>query len=411
MLTTTLAAALMSQGAPQASPPAAPAAPTGATSPASPPREGGAGGPPPPAGRPPEGCLLRSNPKCYEVTWEVLLQVVPRNKDQPSPIQLEDSNFFFPVVPLSTFSRVELDSLRMTLDRTNQPDARAAAAMRLDRTAPGGVAVAVLPIGPASGQTLRASMTFTSVAWRSDIDDAAAARVPWPSEWAPEAKAWLGPQFLIESHDPRFAAFVERTAGNQLRYTPVFVAAKQLLRATIAAFRGVDGNGVEIGRHNQVRGLRMVGAAGSMEAAQGTAADLVCACVAVLRAAGIPARPVIGVDEEQAGGNRAVRTTFVVWGEFFLPGSGWVPFDPLIMRGSNNSGTAPDRPWSGLGRLKELNTRVPLSYYFLPPRNDASLIEFPAAWGWSARGVVANGVAFDSVRFQMVSRPLPPDLR
>ncbi|MBM4112084.1 MAG: transglutaminase domain-containing protein [Phycisphaerae bacterium] len=396
MTLATILLAVLLQGAPQGTPPTTPG------------REGAA--PPPPAGRPPEGCLLRSNPKCYEVRWEVLLNVVPTDKQNPSPIQLEDATFFFPLIPLSTWSRTHLDSVSMTLDRTNQPDPRAGSSMRLDRTAPGGIAVAVLPIGAASGQTLRTTMTFTAVAWRSDLDDAAAVRVPWPSEWPAEAKPWLAPQFLIESDDARFAAFVERTTGKQLRYTPVFAAAKQLLRATIASFRALDGNGVEIGRHNQVRGLRLVGAAQSMQAGQGTAADLVCACVAVLRAAGIPARPVIGVDEAEPG-ERTVRTTYVVWGEFFLPGSGWVPFDPSMMRGSNASGASPDRAWSGLGRIKELNTRVPLSYFFLPPRNDAACIQYPGAWGWAARGVVGNGVAFDSVRFQMISRPLPPDLR
>lgn len=379
-----------------------------------PPGDGGGGGgkaTPPPPGRPPEGCLSRSNPKCYEVSWEVLLNVVPTDKTDPSPIKLDDATFYFPLIPLSTFSRTHLDSVRMTLDRTNQPDPRAGNSMRIDRTAAGGVALAILPIGPATGQTLRTTLTFSSVVWRSELNDAAAAKVSWPSEWAPEARAWLAPQYLIESDDPRFAQFVERIAGAQLRYTPVFVAAKQLLRATVASFRAMDGNGVEIGRYNQVRGLRLTGAAMSMQAAQGTPADIVCACVAVLRAAGIPARPVIGVDEAPAGSNRAVRTTFIVWGEFFLPGSGWVPFDPAMMRGSINSGTPPDRAWSGLGRIKELNTRVPLSYFFLPPRNDASSIQYPAAWGWTARGAPGSGVAFDSVRFQMVSRPLPPDVR
>ncbi len=379
---------------------------------APPPGDGGGGGaPPPPAGRPPQGALQRSNPKCYEVTWELLINVVPQSKTDPSPLKLEDASFFFPLVPLSTFSRTHIDSLRLTLDRNNRPDPRAGGAARLDRSAAGGVTIAVLPIGAANGQLLRATMTFTAVAWRSDLDDAAAATVPWPAEWAEEARPWLAPQRFVESDDPRFAAFVDRTMGNKLRYTPVFVAAKQLIRATIAAFRGVDGRGVEIGRHNQVRGLRLVGAAAAMQAEQGTAADVVCACVAVLRAAGIPARPVIGVDEAPVTNNRAVRTTFVIWGEFFLPGSGWVPFDPALMRGSNNGGAPPDRAWTGLGRIKELNTRVPLSYFFLPPRADASCIQFPGAWGWVARGTLTDGVAFDSVRFQMVSRPLPADLR
>jgi len=366
---------------------------------------------PPPAGRPPEGFISRTNPKCYEVRWELLVNVTPTTRGETSPLRLDDANFFFPLVPLSTYSRVEMPSVRAQIQRTNQPDAGAAAATRIDRAVPGGIALAVVPIGSAGGQALRVTLTFTSVVWRSDIDDAGAARVPWPSEWAPEAKPWLQPQWMIESDDPRFAQFVDRIAGSRLRYTPVFVAAKELLRATCAAFRGVDGSGLETAKDSQVRGLRMVGAAAAMQAGSGTEVDLVCACVAVLRAAGIPSRAVVGVSESPAGASRAVRTSYVVWGEFFLPGSGWVPFDPARIRGAVSSNMPTDRPWSGLGRIRELNNRVPLSFFFLPPRQDAMSIQFPGAWGWNARGVVGSGVAYDTIRFTMIGQTLPPDLR
>lgn len=367
--------------------------------------------PPMPAGRPPEGFLVRSNPKCYEVRWELTLHVTPTVRGEASPLRLEDATLFFPLVPLSTWSRVEMPSVQALVQRANQPDASASAALRLDRTVPGGLALAVVPLGAVTGQSLRVTLIFTGVAWRSDLDDAGAARVPWPAEWPPEAAEWLKPQWMIESDDPRFREFVDRVAGARLRFTSVFVAAKELIRATCGAFRGVEGSGLETGRDNRVRGLRMVGAAASMESGSGTEADLVCACVAVLRAAGIPSRAVIGVSETTAGTSRAVRTSYIVWGEFYLPGSGWVPFDPARLRGAVAGNTPADRPWPGLGRIRDLNNRMPLSYFFLPPRQDASMIEFPGAWGWSARGLIGNGVAYDTVRLQMTGRPLPPDVQ
>jgi hypothetical protein len=138
--------------------------------------------------------------------------------------------------------------------------------------------------------------------------------------------------------------------------------------------------------------------------------DHVLECVAVLSAAGIPARPVIGVNEaDPQEDNRAVRTTYTMWGEFFLPGSGWVPFDPAEMRGSHAMSATADRAWTGLGRIKDLNERVPLSYSLRPRRGDARILASPGAWGWTPNypSPVINGPdAY--VTFQMVSRPTGP---
>lgn len=368
---------------------------------------GGGGTPPPPPGRPPEGALTRSNPKTYELTWDVLINVVPTTKGTSNPLQLDDANFLFPVIPLSTWSQSDLDAMRVQL-KASPNSAVTTPATRIDRTAADGVAVAIVPMGPVNAQILRCWLTQTVTVWRSDLDDVAACKVPWPAEWPPEARAWLAPDWFIESDDQRFSAFVERVSQGKLRHTPVFVAAKELIRATIGVFRGIDGAGIASNTQNQVHGLRLDGAALAMQNERGTAVDLALACVAVLRSAGIPARPVIGVDEAPAGSSRNVRTTYTVWAEFFLPGSGWVPFDPMMMRGSHAMNAVPERSWTGLGRIKDLNLRVPIAYSLRPRRPDALTMQYPGAWAWSARGQVNGGVAQVFIQFTKVTKAIGP---
>lgn len=370
-----------------------------------PPSDGRGGGTAPPPGRPPEGLLSRTDQKRFTVTWDVMIHATPTTKGESTPIMLDQTAFIFPIIPLSTWSQTDLDSIRMDL-RNDTNAVAPSAPMRLDRTAPDGTALAIMPAGSVRGQTVRCTLTQTVTVWRSELDDAAAVKVAWPSEWPAEAKPWLGPDWLIESDDQRFKDFVEKTSQGKLRYTPVFVAAKELLRATINVFRGVDGNGVAVGEQGRVQGLRVDGALYSMQQGHGTAVDLVCACVAVLRAAGIPARPVIGVNEAPTNSNRTVRTTYVVWGEFFLPGSGWVPFDPDMMRGSHAMSASPDRAWTGVGRIKDLNTRVPLAYSLRPRNRGTVPTRYLGAWAWSGQGQIPTSSMREYVSFQMVTTPV-----
>ncbi|MBX3355247.1 MAG: transglutaminase domain-containing protein [Phycisphaeraceae bacterium] len=367
----------------------------------------------PPPGRPPEQLLTRSNPRQWTVTWDVVINAPGARSSDGSggnPVTFVGQNtaFLLPFIPISTFNEGNKDSIRIAVSRDGRPDPDPPNQMTMERCPRTGVGTIVVPLGSVRGQLLRCSYTQTVTVWRSDLDDASAVRVAWPTEWPEEARGWLAPSRGIESDDPRFSAFVERTSQGRLRHTPVFVAAKELIRATISAFRGLEGPGVEIGNRNQVLGLRMVGAAQAMEDGTGTASDLVAACVAVLRAAGIPARPVIGVDQANTGVQRPVRTTYTVWAEFFLPGSGWVPFDPAMMRGTMAMHATPERAWTGLGRLRDLNMRVPLAYAFHPDRQDAILLGFPGGWSFSGRDVGAARYPWTFVTFTMITTPVGP---
>ena len=139
------------------------------------------------------------------------------------------------------------------------------------------------------------------------------------------------------------------------------------------------GDGVHMDEFNVLRGLEMVGARATVANGRGGPHDLLCVCIATLRAAGIPARPVIGMEE-----NRHKRNTFVSWGEFYLPSVGWVPFDPYEMRGKAIGNLDVRQPWPEFGTMKDLNERIPLAYHFMPARTVESP-GYPAVWGWDPR--------------------------
>lgn len=63
---------------------------------------------------------------------------------------------------------------------------------------------------------------------------------------------------------------------------------------------------------------------------RGGSADISSVFVAVLRAAGIPAREVCGLLPDGKSGN--ITQAFHVWAEFYVPGAGWVSADPAAVR-------------------------------------------------------------------------------
>jgi hypothetical protein len=132
----------------------------------------------------------------------------------------------------------------------------------------------------------------------------------------------------IESDDPIFKETVDRVSEGKLRLVPPYLAAKDLIRYAINNIQ-TSGDGVDHGGLGQLRGIEVFGAKRAATDGIGTPHDLVCVCVAMLRAAGIPARPVIGMQESEKDG----KNEFVSWAEFYLPECGWIPFDPFVMRG------------------------------------------------------------------------------
>jgi hypothetical protein len=360
----------------------------------------------PPSGRPPEGPLRRLEPRIYDFGMSVVMSTEARNtpmrdpRDEP-PFDIKDSPIVMPMIFNSTFSAVDQNSMAARLWLVNEEDTGFNQRSRVDGGMPFNTHLAVMPIVRFQGKTLRWEIRFQTKTWSSAIDDQAAAQIAWPAEWPAEALDGLKPQKYIESDDPIFKQAVETVTKGKLRMVAPYLAAKELVRYCCSEIQ-VSGDATYRGQFGEIRGLIIDGALAAAKNGRGTSHDLVCICVATLRAAGIPARPVVGVWKDDND-----RSEFISWGEIFLPDCGWIPFDPDAMRGKGIRNKDPRTPWGEFGTMDDLNRRIPLAFYYIPPAS-VQTPGWPAVWAWDPRPE-GNRIAEQSITLSIVSRGRAPD--
>jgi hypothetical protein len=337
----------------------------------------------PPSGRPPMGPLKREDPKLYDLTFGVL--IAPRLQQSADEhgrhvtqesYNLSNAPIAMPLVFQGTYSRVDPNSVNAQLWLDAKPQNPQ---FEIKEGLPFSTALGVMTISRFTGKQVRWQVDYRMQSWSSRIDDGAAAQIAWPKEWPKEIEDGLKPQMFIESDDPIFKETVDRVSEGQLRLVPPYLAAKDLVRFAINNIQ-TNGDGVDLGGAGQIRGIELFGAKQAALDGRGTPHDLVCVCVAMLRAANIPARPVIGVQKSPKTG----KNEFVTWAEFYLPECGWIPFDPYVMRGKGIRTMDVKRAWPEFGTMDDLNERIPLSYHFIPAATVESP-QNPAVWGWDPR--------------------------
>ena len=221
----------------------------------------------------------------------------------------------------------------------------------------------------------------TIACFASQVDELAMASIPWPAAWPPEVAGALQPQPLIESNAPIFANAVQSITQGNLRQVSPWIAAKEIVRYCCTNIQANSTITLR-GPNSSIRGLDVQGAARTVSAGRGTACDLVCVCVAMLRSAGIPARPVIGVGKYERSSGSSEKNSFLIWGEFYLPDAGWIPFDPKSLEKSGVRSWGNERSWKGFGNMRDLNKQIPLAHAFTPG-TEANAYDAWSVWGWS----------------------------
>jgi transglutaminase-like putative cysteine protease len=214
--------------------------------------------------------------------------------------------------------------------------------------------------------------------YSAQLNETIAGRIPWPVSWPSATGRFLKPQTLIESNDPAVMAAVEATVGVEPRdWGPPLAVAKRLIQAACANWNS-DGSHLLYGPQRTVRGLNVHGALAGLKAVGGSESDLVCLSVAVLRAAGIPARPVIALGAHDSERKDALTVS----AEFFLPEAGWIPFDPDLLRRRGVGSHPIEQVWRGLGDCPHLDDLVPLFWTF-GPDGGRDVYEAWAGWSWA----------------------------
>jgi hypothetical protein len=296
----------------------------------------------------------------------------------------------------------------------------------------GGVRYARFDAPPSQGKytpkKVELSLTLPFSLARTEFDEAGAARLPRPRAYSPMVNQWLAPQLFVEQgFDPKTRAIVAYDPQNVGRAVELaaraagvkdfdsssavftakaithYVWGSMQLTASGATNRQRYGevNPTRLSRDstftvNDFGGVIIQAPSTVLEGKRGTQYDAAALLTAMLRKAGVPARPVIGYDAGGSGNSslknnvssRAARDGrgIRVWVEFALFDEqnntlNWVPIDIVkIMKLSSRPKPLNDT-WRYFGTHDELNNVVPFAFHFFPP-TDVVSYGAPAFWGW-----------------------------
>lgn len=180
----------------------------------------------------------------------------------------------------------------------------------------------------------------------------------WPDEWPAAVRSALQPQPFIESDDETIKKLVDEWTLGRVTTVPPYLAAKAVTGRVVEHAQTTGAL-----RPRRDRALLNVSGARAMAASKrGSDIDLICLHVACLRAAGIPARPVLGLD--------ARSKELMVWTEFYLHDADektgyWLPVDLVKLRNASSRVPPIDRPWRFFGEVRNYNEYIPLAYEFV----------------------------------------------
>ncbi len=218
-------------------------------------------------------------------------------------------------------------------------------------------------------------------AYSAQADEPALAAIDWPNAWPIEVDWALRPQMFIECFNQRVVDLMNTWTAGRPRSLEPFYLGKELARRSVGFVR-VSGDEVEVtlDSHQQrvMTAIRVQGALAAIENQRGSVNDLVCLYVAVCRAAGLPARPIIGIDADEQ------EESLLSWAEFYVPDAGWVTVDFQRLVRSPGSMDDLTRPWPGVANDDDLNERIPLScYFYAPPIHKwPDPAPDPLLWAW-----------------------------
>lgn len=324
----------------------------------------------------PEGPLLRTDARLQIVEFDVTLWQMPKEGDtNPFTMQL---------IVDGPWSMIDPDTLVLTVHAANEliVHKRAADFPKPDAQ---GLLTLSTPMPPNPRWPLLVRVHAEGISFSSSFDQSLAAQLPWPTAWPAEVRDALAAEPLIECDAPNIQAAVEATVGPTPKtWGSPLVVAKRLIQAACSDFN-VNGQHLMYGPKKTIRGINVHGARAALAAGGGSQADLACLCIAALRAADIPARPVIAVATKS--GSR--DDELVVRGEFFVPEAGWIPFDPDQLRRRGVQSRKLTDVWRGLGDCPKLDDVVPLSWSF-SPKQGAKAYEAWSCWSWTRLAPLAD---------------------
>ncbi|MFG0329495.1 MAG: transglutaminase family protein [Phycisphaerales bacterium] len=340
--------------------------------------------------------IKRVDPEDYQL--EIMAQITAYQHDYRADIQyefeLEETPLVFPIVKDGGFHVVDMDKLKAELqlnDITIRDSFSLLPTPSLDTT------LGRFQIREFKGKQVEFQITEILTCYASKVDESAALSLGWPEEWPPDVQSALQPQMYVESSHETVQTLMNRMTKENPRRAKPYVLAKELARQTVNYFQ-VNGKDWTNDKFGAVDGINVSGAVKAAQERRGPLVDAVCLYVALCRAAGLPARPVIGLDTTD-------DDKLIFWAEIYLPTAGWIPVDLREVYKAPGRARDLSKPWPGVGTHDDLNEMVPIAFHFHPP---AGVIAGgrkgkPLIWGWAPRPSAVP--ADQTVRFDVNTAP------
>lgn len=315
---------------------------------------------------------------------------------------LEDATLVFPLLERSAFFEAEPDSLTFKAFVDGRP--RRVEFDTLDGPFEG-ESQGLWRFGAFEGSQLTLQIERAVTTKEVRLDEAQAQRIAWaaPEEHPPQAQRALATEPFIEPQDEAVQALLQRITLGRARSVPPVLFAKAVAGELVAGFALRDDQALfnELGG---LEGLHIHGAAWAARRMEGTVFDLAALTCALYRAAGLPARMVVGYDVLRTQGRRSgvVGLSYPcgqegagatgapvlwAWVEFFLltdprEGAGlWIPVDVAKQRLESSTPPPIDQPWTFFGQSPCSIGMIPLALHPLAARG-ADRPAVASIWGW-----------------------------
>jgi hypothetical protein len=264
--------------------------------------------------------------------------------------------------------------------------------------------------------SLRFVGRYSTQRWKLEIDRERAAQATWPREWPQWTQRYLGKELGIDPEDPVTKEVAEKAIDGGARSVTPYVAAQGVIQRVLGRWRAMTGAGSELAPDGSLRGMRFTtGESPGLAVGRGTPVELATTCVSALRAIGIPSRIVYGItdanlrqrdrgDEDERRSRARGGLTFRYICEFYLPEIGWIPFDPIEMRGAGAGSRTSIGPIKGFADVTDIEAVLPLAVAPVPVGFERA--DRYAVWGWKIGGgsVIDSEQSYSGIKLRETGR-------
>lgn len=256
-------------------------------------------------------------------------------------------------------------------------------------------------MGPQEGRSVDLDVELPVNTWEVKFDEALAAKAVWPKSgrWPREAQTALGPQRGIDVASPLLQQALNKWCdGKPPQSIPPVQLAKFLASKVIETLQP-SGDGLVSSKTGLLQGFYLRGAELTLQEGRGSDHDIAGVLCALYRAAGLPARIVIGYDVSESKGDalglkRKRGGDIRSWVEFCVidetvkgtdggPARLWIPVDVVAQRKSSSRPPPLGQPWKFFGNNEDAESVIPIAFHFHPDILAGVVAHGSACfWGW-----------------------------